>query len=398
MFFIRILADHIHNKKSDPENTSIDWEKLADYAEKQALCGLVYVQLKDFFKEHPDFASGTAKRLHRELCMEAYLYANRRTELEDISRKCGEIPLLLIKGSVVNTYYPLPVLRSMGDIDLVIHATDRQKTDEVVMREGYRRMVDNHAVWTYEKDHIQFEIHDHMFYEHLANDIDYRGYFDQVWGHVRRVEGTGNMFVPEENFHFLYLITHLAKHITNKGMGFRAFMDLVFMVRKVGDKMDWQWLQSELEKLKLLEFTKTCFALCKKWFNVQMPIKTAALDINFYSEVTAKMFDDGLFGLENEQNETAHFAKEIKRSKSPYWVAAVRLTVHRLFPPYKDMQLIPWYQFVDGRPWLLPVAWVYRWFYTAIHKFEYSKDLLIGPYRKRKAIEKREEMIRGWGL
>ena len=110
------------------------------------------------------------------------------------------------------------------------------------------------------------------------------------------------------------------------------------------------------------------------------------------------MFNDGMFGLENEQNEAAHAAKEIKRSKDSYWISAAKLTIHRLFPPYRDMQLVPWYSFVDGRPWLLPFAWVYRWFYTATHKFKQSKDLLTEPFAKRKVIEKRENLIRGWGL
>lgn len=397
-FFIRILGDHIHGEKSDPGKDVVSWEKLETYAKEQALSGLVYIQLRDFFREHPDAAPETAKRLHKEFCTEVYLYANRRAKLAEISRQCRGIPLLMMKGSVINAFYPEPVLRSMGDADIVIHTEDRRKTDEVMLAEGYSKMVDNHAVWTYEKDRIQFEIHDHMFYEHLANDVDYRSYFDHVWEHACLMDGTENIYVPEDNFHFLYLMTHLAKHITNKGMGFRTFMDLVFMTQKKGERMDWQWIQCELEKLKLLEFTKTCFAFCKRWFHVEMPIKTAMLDEDFYSEITAKTFNDGLFGLENEQNEAAHFAKEIKRSRTPYWLTAVRLTVYRLFPPYRDMQLIPWYRFVDGRPWLLPAAWIYRWFYTATHKFKWSKNLLAEPYSKRKIIEKREKMISGWGL
>ena len=396
--FIQILADHIHGKRSMPKNPALDWEKLAGYSEKQALTGLVYIQLRDFFKEYPDAAPKIEERLHKGFHTDVYLYANREAELHEFSRRCGTIPLVLIKGSVLQSCYPVPVLRSMGDIDIVIHTKDRQKTDEIMLAEGYSKMVDNHAVWTYEKDNIQFEIHDHMFYEYLANDVDYRGYFDQVWEHVRLVDGEENIYVPDENFHFLYLVTHLAKHIINKGMGFRTFMDLVFLTQKVGEKMDWEWIRQELENMKLWEFTKTCFAFCEKWFDVQMPVETGTLDTDFYSEVTAKMFSDGIFGLENRQNEAAHSAKEIKRSDASYWQTAVKLTIHRLFPPYRDMQLVPWYHFVDGRPWLLPVAWVYRWFYTIFHKFKWSKDLLMEPYSKRKVIEKREKMISGWGL
>lgn len=398
LFFIQILADHIHGRRSVPENDVLDWEKLADYAAEQALPGLVYIQTRDFFKEHPDAAPNIAERLHKGFHSDVYLYANRKAELNKIARLCPDVPLVLMKGSVVQDYYPVPELRSMGDVDITIHTVDRQKTDTVMLVEGYRKMVDNHAVWTYNKDLIEFEIHDHMFYEYLANDVDYRRYFDRVWEHVCLLEGTKNIYVPEENFHFLFLITHLAKHVTNNGMGFRAFVDLVFMTQKAGDRMDWQWIQSELEKLKLLEFVKTCFAFCQRWFDVQMPIESAALDTDFYAEVTAKMFNDGVFGLENRQNVAAHSAKEIKRSNNSYWLAAARLTLHRLFPPYRDMQLVPWYRFVDGRPWLLPAAWVYRWFYTVTHKFKQSRDLLLEPYNRRKIIEKREKLISGWGL
>ena len=53
--------------------------------------------------------------------------------------------------------------------------------------------------------------------------------------------------------------------------------------------MDWQWIQSELAKLKLLDFTKTCFALCRKWFDLEMPIETGDLDPDFYSVCPAKL-------------------------------------------------------------------------------------------------------------
>ena len=397
-FFIRILADHIHGRPSVPHTDKLNWETLALYAEEQAMPGLVYIQTRDFLKEHSDTAPDVTRQLHKGFQSDIFLYANRAAELNAFAQQCEGMPLVLMKGSVVRNYYPVPALRSMGDIDVIIHTEDRQKTDAIMLSDGYNKMVDNHAVWTYDKDHIEFEIHDHMFYEYLANDVDYRGYFDRIWEHVHLLEGTKNIYVPEENFHFLFLMTHLAKHITNNGMGFRAFLDLVFVIRSAGDRMDWQWIESELEKLKLLEFTKTCFAFCRRWFDVQMPLASVELDMDFYTEITAKMFNDGMFGLINEQNEAAHSAKEIKRSKHTYWVTATKLTLHRLFPAYRDMQLVPWYRFVDGRPWLLPAAWVYRWFYTATHKFQKSKDLLIEPYCKREIINKRKKMISDWGL
>ena len=396
-FFIQILADHIHGRPSAPRTDTLDWEKLAEYADEQALPGLAYIQTRDFFREHPDTAPDIAERLHKRFRSEVYLYVNRDTELKEIARQCGDMPLVLIKGSVVQHDYPEPVLRSMGDVDFVIHTEDRQKADAIMLAEGYSKMVDNHAVWTYDKDHIEFEIHDHMFYEYLTNNVDYQGYFDQVWDHVQLLDGTKNIYVPEKNFHFLYVMAHTAKHIVNKGMGFRAFLDMVFMVRQE-PALDWDWLAAELERLELLDFTRTCFALCQRWFGVTMPLASGVPEESFFEEVTDKAFRDGTFGLHNEQNEAAHSAKELSRAEAPYWRAALALAWRKLFPPYKDMQLVPWYRFVDGRPWLLPAAWVYRWFYTARHKFSQSKAILTEPFAKRNQIEARKTLIDRWGL
>ena len=397
-FFIEILADFIHGKITMPDVSDLNWNKIVYYAETQALMGLVYYQTRDFFSQHPDLMSQTVARLHKGFLSDIYLYTNRNRELNELVRQCKDIPMILMKGSVVQEYYPEPIFRSMGDIDIVVHAEDRNKIDAFLLSEGYTKMVNNHAVWNYNKNYIEFEIHEHMFYEYLANKVDYKGYFDQSWKHVRLANGEKNTYLPDDNFHFIFLITHLAKHITNNGMGFRAFLDLVFMTQKVGKNMDWNWIQKELEKLQLLQFTKICFTFCHRWFHVQMPLEYVMLDENFYEEVTVKMFHDGIFGLENQQNDGAHAAKEIKRSRNQYWFGAIKYTIRQLFPSYRDMQLAPWYSFLDGRPWLLPVAWVYRWFYTATHKFEHSKNLLIEPYKKRKMIEKREKLINSWGL
>ena len=129
-----------------------------------------------------------------------------------------------------------------------------------------------------------------------------------------------------------------------------------------------------------------------------MPLKSPGLNESFYVRATEKTFQDGVFGLDNDANSGAHSAKEIKRSAYPYWVTSLLLMLRKLFPPYRDMQLIPWYSFVDGRPWLMPFAWVYRWIYCFIHKRQASTALLIEPIQKKKIIQSRQEFIRDWGL
>ena len=117
-----------------------------------------------------------------------------------------------------------------------------------------------------------------------------------------------------------------------------------------------------------------------------------------YSLITEKMFQDGLVGLDNKQNEASHSAKEIRHSAMPYWLGAIKVTLYKIFPPYRDMQLIPWYSFVDGRPWLLPFAWIYRWGDCLIKKRKASEELLAEPFVKRTQIDERNRRMAEWGL
>lgn len=392
--FLQFLRDYVHGRPSSLPPEQVDWMQIARDAEEQSLGGILYVQCRELLSTH----SEALKRLHQGFYSAVYASANGAAAEKEIAEafEKEKISYLLFKGEVLQRYYPVPELRTMGDKDILIHHQDCEYVDKSLRRLGYDKFVDNHAVWTYLKPNIRLEVHNVMFYEHLSNSVDYKRYFSHIWETAVQVDDTCR-YEPEPNRHFLYLICHMAKHIINKGIGFRAFLDITFMTLNE-KKLDWKWITDELEKIELLEFTKMCFAFCQRWFGVTMPLEAEKLDENFFEEVTAKTFNDGTFGLLNAQNEGAHSAKEHQHLGTSYWKTALFLAWKKLFPSYKDMQLIPWYSFVDGRPWLMPAAWIYRWIYTGVHKFGSSRDLLMEPFVKRDVIEKRERYLKAWRL
>jgi len=388
-FFIDVLADHIHERKTEIPQQELDWKRILELADEQGLGGILWYQCREGLKEKPQLLG----RLHNYFTSDVFFDVCRRRDMSEVTKAYAEedIRFVPVKGMILSKYYPVPQLRTMGDIDMVIKTEDRRKTDDIMIRLGFEKKVDNHAVWTYSRDVVTYEIHDHMMYEPLANTFDYQTYFDRIWEHAV-LSHEGGYCTLQTEFHFLYLIAHTAKHLTNKGSGMRPFLDMVFMARQEDENMDWKLIESELRKLCLFEFAKTCFALCGRWFKVEMPFQSD-IDERFYREATQKVLKDGIFGLENEENQTGGSAKTIRRSLMPYWMTAVMMTWKKIFPPYRDMQLIPWYSFVDGKPWLLPVAWIYRWWYCARNKWNHSKQLLSEPFVKREEICRREKLI-----
>ena len=393
---LQYVKEYIHGVPSVYEEGT-DWDEVFHCAAGQSLEGIVFHQCKHILpqeqkrKHIKEYLSNTTISFEREKTI-----ANLLGHIESEG-----IQIMFMKGSVLRDYYPLPALRSMGDIDIIVQQNDKEKLDRILRQEmGFQRFIDNHAVWTYWKGRIYLEIHNQMFYEVLANDFDYTEYFDHIFEHKRHGNVFGlsseHMYIPDENYHFLYLMAHTAKHIINNGAGFRAYIDMVMMAQKCS--LDWEWLKEELRRMELLNFTETCFALCERWFNVRMPLGHKELEEEFFNRITEKTFNDGIFGLNNEENEGAHSAKEIKRDNKGYWFTAIRLTLKILFPSYEDFILGPNYSFFIGKPWLLPVGWVYRWIYCITHQLIYSIRRVTEPFAKRNKIEKREKYIKDWGL
>ena len=395
--FLKILSDHLHDTPSAGFNEPVDWDELFSIADRQSLETVLYYHCKGALD--PEIR----KKYLRQYLAEATAAFRFKTVVNELVQKTTEqgIPLIFFKGAVFREYYPVPALRSMGDLDCVVREQDRQALDHILKEMGFSRKVFNHNVWTYEKGNIFIDAHIHMFYEYLANKTDYVGYFDRVWDSSRPAPVFGvesnDLLIPDDNLHFLYLMTHTAKHMTNKGSGFRAYLDMIWMTKACLGSLDWTYLEQELERIGLLGFTQTCFALCERWFNVEMPLKKPDLEDSFVEEAAEKTFSDGLFGLDNKENTGSITAKELKRADGPRWLSALKLTGSRIFPPYEDMQLTRQYSFVDGRPWLVPAAWVYRWGYCIVHKRKHSMDKLSEAYKK-DAVARREEWLRQWKL
>lgn len=397
-FFLHCLADFIKEVPT-AQRSDVDWAEAFALAKKQNMEGILYYQCREWMPIQ-------VKRRNLMPYLSCAVQSSaRETAVNELIRHAEKegTPLLFLKGTVFRDLYPLPALRSMGDIDCLVQESDRLTIDQILRQKmGFDRFIDNHAVWTYYKGPVFVEVHTHMFYEYLANDVDYRRFFDQIWQRCHSAPVYGHhsdlLYVPDEEYHFLYLMAHTAKHLTNKGSGFRPYLDMALFAKRYKDRTGWQRIEQQLEKLQLLDFTRICFSLCEHWFDVKMPLKSACLNEAFYKKATAKTFRDGVFGLENEENEAAYSAKEMKRSRLPYPLTALRLTWKKLFPPYEDMQLVPWYSFVDRKPWLMPAAWIYRWLYCLKHKPKSGACLLAEPITKNKTIAAREKWLQQWKL
>ena len=91
-------------------------------------------------------------------------YIKRRRATEYLDNILGQIEHLYFKGAVVADLYPQPALRSMGDVDVLIHESDRELVHHILINNGFVFSKESDIVWIYKRDIITFEIHTQLIH------------------------------------------------------------------------------------------------------------------------------------------------------------------------------------------------------------------------------------------
>ena len=384
-FFLSVISDHINGKRTIRED-NLNWELVFNFFTRHQLQGFFYTQCKWFMEKDPDLTELYTK-IQSAALGAVYRYYSLKKVLASVQRKLSEdgIPSFVIKGFEIAKYYPCPELRSMGDIDLVVHESDMSRSHESLIKQGFNNKSKGNHEWVYIKQGTAvIELHDKLLYEHVINKDEYVSFFDNVWQHV---EINDNTYKLDWNYHYIYMLIHLRKHLLYSGVGFRQFIDLA-LVTKNNQDLDWVWISEQLEKLQLFEFAKLCIGFCRKWFNLDLPFQSIEPDTGFYQEVTEKIFANGVFGFDNPENISNVLMTEIHDTKKPLLVMIRRL-IWLVYPDYKSMSYSKDYSFVRGRPYLLPFAWVLRHYHILIGK----KKKKVG-YKLKSSIASFEEIKR----
>lgn len=142
----------------------------------------------------------------------------------------------------------------------------------------------------------------------------------------------------------------------------------------------------------------TVFYYLNRWFGVTAPITQAAVPNDVFEMSTAYVFENGVFGFENKNNKAFLASNTVRHSKYPK-LAMLLVAVKKVFPNYESLVASEQYAFLIRRPYLVPIAWVYRLYRGVANKrINEGKKILKDSFVSKEYIAKREEMFRNWGV
>ena len=387
-YLLHLLGAYL--REEEPEALDgVDWQKLMHLAHIHSVIGILgYMSMK-----YPICLDEQVKPCLRRLCLNTIgLYTQRKalaqTMVQELDR--AGIDYILMKGYVVRELYPVPELRTFNDIDIVIRPEDRKRSHELMLSRGYQVHTDWEPVFSYFKEQELYEVHTDIMEIDVSEKADSRGYFGNMWRYAQPIGEHSYCFTPE--FHFLYLLTHIAKHIHGSGAGVRMYLDVAAFVRRYDAEADWVWIAEQLRELKLFQFAAVVLTAVEAWFGIASPMRHEKV-----SEVIMESFRDftleaGVFGHHNREDAMAGLKHTNQEESAP----RLRQLLRRTFPAAKTIQTR--YTYLQEKPWLLPIAWVHRLIKTRESLGKHAKEAQQIMHADSEEVRRMQKLMGDIGL
>lgn len=346
-----------------PEN--IDFEKLFAFGRSHGVENMLYVGLRDLKIAVPD---DTMKKFKTAYEMQIMVEATQALELEAISEAFEEagIDHIPLKGSVVKYLYPMPDLRKSGDIDILIKEGAQETACVIAEELGYKYnyIFNKHDV------HVELEKPPYMVLElhrRLVGESNRANEFSQqIWDYANVVDGFLHKYEIDENYMYVYLIAHIAKHLSGGGAGIKLIND-IWLLQK-GNKLDREKITELLKTAQLKEIESYITTLIDKWY------RNVNCENSLISTLEKFVLQGGSFGTAVQQLSIR--ASDCENKKAFVRKEKLRLLKNDIFKPYDYM--VEKYSVLKKHKYLLPIMCVYRWISLPFHSMEKVKSHLNG--------------------
>ena len=323
-----------------PEN--VQWQSFLKLCHSHAVAPLVFDGMQK---------TGVLQKLPQEvqkLLSGAYYSAIfRDSQLEHTKAKLTQkleearVRHIFLKGICLKNNYPVPALRTMCDIDVLVHTDDYPAIKQLSLAMGgvAGHSDGNHRNYRFPGG-VEVEFHPNLIHHETPVGTQ----INPGWQYAAPDKTGAVGELTEEGF-YLNTICHLANHFVAGGVGVRFVLDVWVNRHLRQPEPDRAFVEKELERFHLLDFARNIEALAEAWFGD--------------GQLTEELTELAEYILTSGSHGTSARAMLNAVALSPGGTQSSAL-MKRVFYSRAEMEdRFPW---CKGKPWLLPIAWLARAF------------------------------------
>lgn len=333
-------------------------EGLFSFCNQHSITAMVAMAMESYWQSCPpenrDAVTPWRQAKEKAIRKNILLNAERQRILAYLdSIGCWYLPM---KGSFLQYDYPRFGMRQMSDNDILYDTAFENEVYDFMCSSGYTAKAfgkNNHD--EYIKPPVyNFEMHRRLFSTISHKQLsDY--YSDIRCLMVKDAQNLCGYHLTDADF-YVYMTAHAYRHFSCKGTGIRSLADVYVFLDKHGENLDWGYVETELEKLSILDYERQCRSMARKLF--EAPQREILLTSE-EQEFLGKFLGTGIYGswkqaVENtlDRMEREGSAGGILMKLQYFW--------QRLFPSLEWMADIE-PDLLEHR-WKLPFAYIRRLF------------------------------------
>ena len=346
-FLIDVLRCFVTGTETKLNTDGVDPQELLSLSKQHSVAGIVACILS---KQTAFWNKEAEKQFLKEYDRTLMQMLSRESSAVELCHKLTQmnIPHIVFKGMTVSEAYPVAALRAYGDVDIIVKKDDVPVIRRLMTEEGFEHtLTDEGVVNAFKRGRERYDIHTAL----NVSNVNNAEFFSNIWENAVLRQGKTHVF--NHNFHLIYLICHLEKHVYGSGAGVRMYLDIALYLKKFANELDLDFVRSTLERCGLGKFLCTVLYLCNKWFAVEIPSWVEPMEDKVYSGMWEFVFSGGVFG---EQTKDDILRDDLRREMaSGKKGAKFRFIVRRMFP--SSFELCRMYPRFEGKPLLIPCAW-----------------------------------------
>lgn len=263
-YLITLLHSGSNGNSPETPNILLNWEWVHEIASRHKVSYLAYDGIQLLPK----------KKKPSEEIMQYFekdieqMKKRNKMQIEEVDRlivffKKEQISLTLLYDWPMKELYPLPEMRQVDVIDILLDVPIDERIDGFMNSLGYDIMHKGVASSIYSNDPlIQIRLYNSLFW----NNKQWKQYYEDVWDKLEEIENQEFIYrFSMEDFYILYIV-HLSEKCKEARADLRPFLDLWKYTQYYIADLDWKYIEEELEKLSLEIFNYRVMQLVEYWF------------------------------------------------------------------------------------------------------------------------------------
>lgn len=260
--FLELLSASIWQQKPDTslfkETDEATWKSVVQYARKQSVPALIADGMGMLPSDlQPPRTIRLSLALAADKTEQLNLLLNNTLAKVSADYLAAGFPFILLKGQGNARYYPNPLHRNPGDLDLFLYRPgDYERANRWITALDYRLEEASRTHRSYDRDKVHIENHHNILYFELPK---HNRLLAQELGKIIRSQQFETITIADAaikvfpaDFNLLYIFMHLFHHFVYGGIGLRQICDWLLMLSALQGKIERRTFLIQAEQFGLL--------------------------------------------------------------------------------------------------------------------------------------------------